>query len=86
MEKNTKTTIENLQIGDRFYKANDRHKTMFTKVQHESKVTHYQTYQHWALKDAERYPLAMKADTQVVFLRHVQATVNGLQPQEQTGV
>lgn len=72
MERNTTTTIEQLAIGDRFYKAKDRTKTVLTKVEHETKVTKYQTYTQWAKNDTEKYPQPMKSDTAVIFLRHGQ--------------
>ncbi len=70
MERNTQTTIKQLQVGDRFYKANDKKKTVYTVVEAEVKKTHFQTYKHQALKDGEQHPEYFKADTLVIFLRH----------------
>jgi hypothetical protein len=71
MERNTTTTASELQIGDRFYKCNDKHKTVLQMVEHESKVTKYQTYKHWCKPDGAKFPDAIKGDTMVVFLRNV---------------
>jgi hypothetical protein len=73
MERNTKTTMYHLQIGDRFYKVNDKKKIVYTKVESETKRTHFQTYKHFALKDGERFPDAIKSTTEVIFLRHKEA-------------
>jgi len=70
MERNTQTTVYHLQIGDRFYKVNDKKKWVYEMVEGEVKQTHFQTYKHFALKDGERYPDAIKSITEVIFLRH----------------
>ncbi|HEY9362183.1 MAG TPA: hypothetical protein VIQ00_02895 [Chitinophagaceae bacterium] len=70
MERNTKTIVNNLAIGDRFLKVNDKKKEVWEKVPHEAKQTKYQTYSHFAKRDYERFPSAMKSDTQVIFLRN----------------
>lgn len=71
MQRNTRTTIEALKEGDRFYKLCDRAKEVWTKVPSAAKQTGYQTYKHFALKDGDhpKYPQAFKNDTPVVFLR-----------------
>lgn len=81
MERNTVTNIARLQIGDRFYKANDKHKIVFEKVEHETKKTAYQTYKHWAVEakycrgtltadQIEMYAKPINSATEVIFLRH----------------
>lgn len=81
MERNTKTTVYNLQIGDRFYKCNDKKKTILEKVEHSIKQTHFQTYRHWSMEakymgrvitaeQIEKYAKPIKSDTEVIFLRH----------------
>lgn len=72
MERNTVTTMYHLKIGDRFYKCSDKKKTVWTKVEAETKQTHFQTYKHFGILDGEKYPVAFKSDTQVIFLRHNQ--------------
>ncbi|WP_346237745.1 hypothetical protein ABDK00_001545 [Niabella insulamsoli] len=70
MERNTITTVDKLQLGDRFYKANDKNKTVLTKVESEIKVTIYRTYRHFAKTDKEKFPQPINANTRVVFLRN----------------
>lgn len=70
MNRGTLTIIEKLQVGDRFHRAGDQKKVVWTKVEHQTKVTNYQAYKHWAVKDGERYPQALKHNSPVVFLRH----------------
>lgn len=82
MERNTKTTIYHLQIGDRFYKCNDKSKTIYEKVQQEAKQTYYQTYRHFGIcaafaddtrisEQAKKAAFkSFKSDTEVIFLRH----------------
>jgi hypothetical protein len=70
MERNTKTAIYNLQIGDRFFKLNDKKKEVWEKVGHHIKQTKYQTYSNFAKRDYERFASAFKSDTEVIFLRH----------------
>ena len=74
MERGTKTTAAALQVGDRFYKAVDKTKTVLQMVEHTAKSTKYQTYSLWYLPpntDA-KYPKAIKGDTEVIFLRHTE--------------
>lgn len=74
MEKYTRTTIDQLRIGDRFYRLGDKRKQEWTKVIHKSNRFQLQSHTNWALKDACRYPLAMDTTTEVIFLRHVSIT------------
>lgn len=73
MERNTVTTIDKLQFGDRFYKANDNKKTVFEKVEHKTLQTNFQTYRFWAfnttLPSRLQCPEALKRETSIVFLR-----------------
>lgn len=70
MERNTPTTINQLRIGDRFYKAADKKKEVWQKVEHTVKITKYQTYAHFALKDGTRHPEAISKTTAIIFLRN----------------
>jgi hypothetical protein len=70
MKRNELTTVDKLRIGDRFHKAGDQKKKVWTKVENETKVTNYQTYKHWGLPDGEKWPQALKGNSPVVFLRH----------------
>lgn len=86
MERNTLTTANLLQLGDRFYKQNDKHKKVLVVVDHKAKQTHWQTYKHWCIPASiydrkhkqeviERYATPVKANTQVIFLRHAESPV-----------
>lgn len=68
MERNTITTVGELHIGDRFYKASDKKRVVWEKVESEIKRTYYQTYKHFAITPGERFPVAMNKDSKVVFL------------------
>jgi hypothetical protein len=72
MERGAKTTAKALAIGDRFYKASDAKKSVLQMVEHKAKVTRHQTYTIWCIPDGrdKRYPDAIKAETEVIFLRH----------------
>lgn len=84
MKRNELTTVMQLVIGDRFYKAADKAKAVWVMVEGEKKATAYQTYKYFAcpamvidhpgLKQAqkERSYKALNKDTQVVFLRHTE--------------
>lgn len=74
MERNTLTTIKEVQIGDRFYKVGDPKKTLYTLTEAEPQKTFFQTYKHFAVKDGEKHKQAFKAFTQVVFLRNINNT------------
>lgn len=70
MKRNEVTAIKNLQVGDVFYKHNDKSKTVFELVPGEVKTTQYQTYSFFGLKrGAMRFPDTFKGDTVVVYLR-----------------
>lgn len=69
MERNTVTTVDKLNLGDRFYCLSDKKKQPYTVVESKYKITKYQTYKHRALKDGERHPVFLNATKQVVFLR-----------------
>lgn len=81
MERNTKTTMYHLAVGDRFYKCGDKNKTVYEKIDHEVKQTSFQTYSHWAIEakylvriiaasNLEHFAKALKSDTDVIFLRN----------------
>lgn len=84
MDRNTVTTADKLELGDRFYFANDKNKVVWQKVEHEIKVTHFQTYKHWCIlasvaDNPKMHPTAkatyvkpMRKETKVVFLRRVE--------------
>ena len=57
MERNTKTTVGALQIGDRFYKCNDKKKLVCEKVESEIKKTHFQTYKHFVKMPGQYFPV-----------------------------
>ena len=63
MERLTVTTIGKLLIGDRFYKKNDPHKIVLTKMDVE-------IGKNFAKNDNEKFPKKYHADTEVIFLRH----------------
>lgn len=69
MERNTITTIDNLQLGDRFYKVADSKKELFTKVHVKPLKNKYTCLKHGAIKDGEKFPVHFKTDTKLVFLR-----------------
>lgn len=83
MERNTVTTMRELETGDRFYKCADKKKTVYEKVKHETTKTKYQTYQYWAMEGSvlqtsaniERFAKAITGSTEVVFLRHKELAV-----------
>ncbi len=70
MERNTKTLIKELQIGDRFYKCRDKNKIVFEKVYEPFKRTNYRTYANFAKTDVQLRGVPMNGDTEVIFLRH----------------
>lgn len=69
MERNTVTILSKLQIGDRFYKTADPKRKVYTKVEGEVVKTYFQTYKHYGKADNERFPVMMKGNTSVIFLR-----------------
>lgn len=83
MQRNQRTAVSRLNIGDRFYKQADKSKKVYQMVEGEKKQTQYQTYRYWCcdasiidspnmteLMKASRYS-AIKGDTVVVYLRSV---------------
>jgi hypothetical protein len=76
MERLTSTTVDKLCIGDRFYKAKDKAKQVWTLVPSKKVVTKYRTYSYSALKDGTKHSEFVNADTQVIFLRHETLTEN----------
>ena len=82
MERNQLTTVAQLQPGDRFYKRNDKHKKVLVRIAHIPRQMHIQNYKHWCLpasiadKQLERYAMAIKKETPVIFLRHAESLVN----------
>jgi hypothetical protein len=72
MERNTVTTIDVLQMGDRFYKAGNAKKEMYTVVKVKPLKNKYFILVYGALKDGEKYPVHIKKETKLVFVRHAQ--------------
>lgn len=70
MDRGTLTSIMELKAGDRFYRAKDKKKHVFTMIEHEKKVTYYRTYRFWAQQDGFLHPQSFNGTTEVVFLRH----------------
>lgn len=70
MERNTQTTVRTLEIGDRFYKATDKKKTVLEMIKHDPKTTKHQTYNYWCKGDTDRHPQAIQGGTLVIFLRN----------------
>lgn len=64
MKRNEVTTLDKLQIGDRFYKSGDAKKTVWTLKQPSKNLNQYDV-----MKDGETYPRPMKGNAPVVFLR-----------------
>jgi hypothetical protein len=75
MEKFTRTTVRELQTGDRFYKASDAKKQMYEIVERDVKKTAYRHYHFWALKDGFTKPDPLNGDTLVVFVRNSKDTI-----------
>lgn len=86
MKKNEVTTADNLQIGDRFYFLNDKNKVVWEMVEHEKKVTNYQTYSNWCIpasvsdgRGSETFKAAyvkpIRKETKVVYLRSKEVAV-----------
>ncbi|WP_149913515.1 hypothetical protein [Sphingobacterium cavernae] len=80
MKRNEVTTVDKLQIGDRFYFLNDKNKVVWEKVDFAVKTAHYRTYSHFALlgtyadrvKDSvmrKNNSKGMQPDTRIVFLK-----------------
>lgn len=71
MKRNEITTAGALNVGDVFYKLNDKAKVKYTKVVGEVKRTQYATYSVSARKHGSKFSDAMKSNTEVVFLRSI---------------
>lgn len=71
MERNTLTTVKKLTIGDRFYKAGDKNKTLHTVVESTPLKTFFTTYKYFAIRDSDKLKVAFKPDTQVIFIRNI---------------
>lgn len=76
MQRNQTTTVKSLALGDRFYKLNDKAKTVYQMVSYKTKTTKYVTYNYWCQKPdniGSRYPTinAIKPETQVIYLHTV---------------
>lgn len=80
MKKNQLTTVDQLQIGDRFYFQNDSNKVVWEIVEHETKTTHYRTYKHFCLLGSfadrttdkqlrKHQSKGVQGNTNVVYLR-----------------
>lgn len=65
MKRNQLTTLEKLQFGDRFHKAGDQKKAVWTLIRQADHT------QYWVIKDMEKYEQKMKGNAPVVFLRSV---------------
>lgn len=63
MERNTLTSIENLKIGDRFYKALDKKKEVWEYISYSNKKYHCK-------RDNELHPTPFSGLMAVRFLRH----------------
>lgn len=70
MKKNTLTHVYKLVPGDRFYKVKDKSKKVYEIVEAEPKVTPFRTYSYWCIADGSDELIALKGNTEVVFLRH----------------
>lgn len=71
MERGTLTTIHELKTGARFYKKGDKAKQVF---EHTGKYDGIKAGQKWyyvdCQKNGEKYPVKLKSDTAVIFLRY----------------
>ena len=74
MDRNTPTTVDQLQTGDRFFKAADKKREMWTMlpVLVKPKKTFYKTYKYQANKDGAPHPDYMNGNTKVIFIRHAE--------------
>lgn len=64
MERNKVTTLGKLQIGDRFYKAGDKKKKVWTIKSPGKNLNEYMVQE-----DGDPYPRALKGNAPVVYLR-----------------
>ncbi|HCU46662.1 MAG TPA: hypothetical protein DF610_19265 [Sphingobacterium sp.] len=86
MKKNQLTTVDQLQIGDRFYFQNDNNKVVWEMVDHETKSTHFRTYRHFCLLGSyadrtsdkrlrDQQAKGVQGNTNVVYLRSMEVAV-----------
>lgn len=86
MKKNQLTTVDQLQIGDRFYFQNDNNKVVWEMVDHETKTTHFRTYSHFCLLGSyadrttdqqwrNQQAKGVQGNTSVVYLRSKEVLV-----------
>jgi protease II len=68
------TTIDKLEIGDRFVFAKDKKQRKFTKVAHEIERNKYTVRVYWALQDGQKYPVSLSSNTILKFLRRPEKT------------
>ncbi len=66
----TKTTARMLVVGDRFYKATDRNKTVYQIVQGKPSEDKRKPDTILYKLGDEKYPTEIHPNTQVVFLRN----------------
>lgn len=71
MKRNELTIAGALAIGDTFYKASDKTKKVFERIEGETKQSAFAMYNVTAHKHGSKVPEAMKSNTAVVFLRHI---------------
>ena len=71
MERNTQTTVRQLKIGDRFFKASDKKRIPWQMVEADMKKTYFKHYHYWAKLDNCTKPEPLDGATKVVFLRNV---------------
>ena len=70
MLRNTQTTIDKLQPGDRFYKSSDKKKQLWTVVESDKKTTYLLTHKFYGLKDGQRHPEPISTNTLLIFLKN----------------
>lgn len=73
MQRNKLTTLDQLAIGDRFHKAGDKKKEVWTVLQIQEQRHKAATYE--VIRDKERHSDTMTGNKSVVFLRHATETV-----------
>lgn len=82
MKKHELTTVDQLQIGDRFYFPTDKSKVVWEMVEHETTSTHFRTYKYFCLvgsyadrvscpKQRNLNARGIMGNTKVIYLRSV---------------
>lgn len=66
MERNTKTTLAALEIGDRFYLCKDKKRTVWEKVENTKVKSSYALIK----QDTMKYAQMFRLESEVIFLRH----------------